>query len=137
MQFSIASTWDVLWIFGFWDWVISDGISAVGEGKRGWPPEDHPLEGKGVGLLVQAPSLLTLMSLKPLALRDLMIGHATPVDVAFFGAPALLTVMSFQSLSLHALMLSQPSSIGSIVIPVTVSPNHASHQSKGQSKRCS
>jgi len=77
------------------------------------------------------------MSLKPLVLLDLMIGHATPVDVAFLGAPALLTVMSFQSLSLDALMMSQPSSIGSIVIPVAVGPNHASHQSKGKSKRCS
>ncbi len=96
-----------------------------------------PTQGKVVGLLVQAPSLLTLMSLKPLALLDLMMGQATPVDVAFLGPPAFLTVMSFQSFSLDALMMSKPASIGSIVIPVTVSPNHASHQSKGKSKRCS
>ena len=51
-------------------------------------------------LLVQAPSFLILMFLKPLALLGLMIGHATPVDAAFLGAPSFLTVMSFQSLSL-------------------------------------
>jgi hypothetical protein len=77
------------------------------------------------------------MSLKPLALLDLMMGHATPVDVAFLGAPALLTVMSFQSLSLHALMTSHPANFGSILIHLAVGPNHASHQSKGKSKRCS
>lgn len=88
-------------------------------------------------LLVQAPSLLILMFLKPLALLGLMIGHATPVDVTFLGAPSFLTVMSFQSLSLHALMTSHPAGIGSILIPVAVGPNHASHQSKGKSKRCS
>jgi hypothetical protein len=77
------------------------------------------------------------MVLKPLTLLGLMIGQATPVDVAFLGAPAFLTVMSFQSLSLHALMTSHPANIGSIVIPVTVGPNHAAHQSEGKSERCS
>ncbi len=69
--------------------------------------------GKGVGLLVQAPSFLSLMFLTPLALRGLMIGHATPVDVAFLGAPSFLTVMSLQSLSFHPLMTSHPASLGS------------------------
>jgi len=77
------------------------------------------------------------MSLKPLALLDLMIGQATPVDVAFLGAPVFHTVMSFQFLSLHAVMTSHPASIGSIVISVAVGPNHASHQSEGKNKRCS
>ena len=96
-----------------------------------------PTRGKVVGLLVQAPSLLTLISLKPLALLDLMIGNATPIDVAFLGALTFFALMPCQSLSLHALMMSQSSSIGSIAIPVAVGPNHASHQSKGKSKRCS
>ncbi len=95
-----------------------------------------PTSGEG-GLGVQAGALLTVMPLKPLALLDLMFGQATPVDVAFLGAPAFLTVMVFQSLSLHVFMMSQPASIGSIVIPVAVGSNHASHQSEGKSERCS
>ena len=95
------------------------------------------LWGRGSELLVQAPSFLILMFLKPLALLGLMIGHATPVDVAFLGAPSFLTMMSLQSLSLHALMTSHPASFGSILIAVAIGPNHASHQSKGKSKRCS
>ncbi len=90
-----------------------------------------------VGLWIQSGALLTVMPLKPLALLDLMFGQATPVDVAFLGAPAFLTMMVFQSLSLQELMMSQPASIGSIAIPVAVGPNHASHQSKGKSERCS
>ena len=70
------------------------------------------LWGRGAKLLVQAPSFLILMFLKPLALLGLMIGHATPVDVAFLGALSFLTMMSLQSLSFHPLMTSHPTSFG-------------------------
>ncbi len=70
--------------------------------------------------MVKAVSLLTLMSLKPLALLDLMLRHATPTHVTFLGTLTFSALMSCQSLPLHALMMSQPAGIGSIVIPVTV-----------------
>jgi hypothetical protein len=69
---------------------------------------------------VNAFSLLTLMSLKPLALLDLVLGDTTSAHVTFLGAFTFSALVSCQSLPLHALMMSQPAGIGSIVIPVTV-----------------
>ncbi len=72
---------------------------------------------------MKAVSLLTLVSLKPLALLDLMLCDAPSAHVTFLDPLTFSALVSGHSLPLHALMMSQPAGIGSIVISVTVGPN--------------